>query len=250
MSSQVAPVVVADEAAIVSVEAPPIEEGPERAVGDVVVLRSTLDEFKALRAGDAARELRGLKAGEAASISFANLEFGNYKLRRTSDGQELFWFRSNELMAKAELDKMELAEVREDMALQSAVEAAKEMVDDNGGEEDSDDIHKDPGEDKPPASTMNKLTSELVTELYSHTKSIGARSDILRLIAALSWRCKLPLFLGRVNISVFENLKGETVCLDYRTFSEKASNFSIDYTAFWTVQCALLVFIAPDPHCS
>lgn len=95
MSSQVSPL---ETAVIISVEAPPIEEGPERAVGDLVVLRSTLTEFKALRAGDAARELRGLKAGEAATISFAQHEFGNYKLKRASDETELIgWFRSNEV---------------------------------------------------------------------------------------------------------------------------------------------------------
>ena len=90
-----------------------------------------------------------------------------------------------------------------------------------GGDEIEDydnndnDVHRDLGEDRPPQPTINKLTGELIRDLFTHTKSIGAREDVLKMTAALSFRCNLPWFFGRWHIAVFEELKGETFCLEY-----------------------------------
>ena len=218
------------------------EEGEEHrddeeglAVGDKVTIFLSDQEFKDFRTGDLTKEVNELKAGEEATISFANVEYGNYKVKREEDGKELFWFLSNELMAKVCLDKMEMVQAKKDLELQKQVDAAKseeetahekkmkatmkgrasgagdESDEDEDEDHGADDIHKDLGEDQPPALTWHKLTSELVEELFVHTKSIGARADVLRMVTALAWRCKLPFNFGRFHISVVEERKGETM---------------------------------------
>ncbi len=59
-------------------EPTPAPELP-RAVGDVVRLRS----------GDAAKN--GLNPGELCTVAFANVKYGNYKLKRASDEKEFYW---------------------------------------------------------------------------------------------------------------------------------------------------------------
>ena len=64
-----------------------------------------------------------MNAGELAEITFANLEYGNYKVKRDSDGRELFWFKSRELMTKADVDRLTAAEDKADRELEGNVDA-------------------------------------------------------------------------------------------------------------------------------
>ena len=63
----------------------PVRDGPARAVGDRVLLALSLEEFQNFRNGTLEKNINGLNAGELAEITFANLEYGNYKVKRDSD---------------------------------------------------------------------------------------------------------------------------------------------------------------------
>mmetsp|Transcript_42356 Transcript_42356/g.95833 ORF Transcript_42356/g.95833 Transcript_42356/m.95833 type:complete len:453 (+) Transcript_42356:154-1512(+) len=214
-------------------------EPPVREKGDKVTLRP-LDQ-------GGQEVLNELKQGEECTVYVANTAYGNYKLKRDSDGREFFWFKSEDLWGeeeraavaekKAAEDAAAEAQIAEAVKSKEELEAARQRPGNQGsdgeqsGESQSggeqsggggDDepapgaaFHPEPLEEARPASTATKTTSEVISELFANSASFGARDAILALFEALYWRLQLPSFIGRHHLATFAALHGEAMCLQY-----------------------------------